>query len=131
MVYVGEENIGLLKAAAPLILNVPLAIVRKPSVLAPCTVTVPPGKKSSTGVALVPLLTVTPPADFRLRIEVLPKAALVAPVKVMPTCEVSAFWLKFIVPKLLRLPPTDSVWVATAPAGLAWNVPPVATAMVP
>src|SRR6266508_670163 len=110
-------------------MKVPVVIVRKPSALAPCTVKVPvPGSKSRYGVADVPLLSVTPAADFRF---VLPlpvqKASTPAFVKVMPTCEVSVFWLKSMVPLFVRFPARERACVVIAPAGFAWKIPPLAT----
>src|SRR5438128_2048334 len=83
------------------------------------------GVKVSVDAFEVPLLIVTPVTDLRLA---LAEAAAVqelleAPVKVTATCEVLPLWLKSIVPLLARLPPIESAWVLTAPAGLASKAP--------
>ena len=79
-------------------MNVPFPIVRKPAVLAPWTVIVPPGRKSRVEALLVPLLRMTPLVDRRSSVPVSPNVALAAPVNVMPAPAVLAFVLKSSVP---------------------------------
>ena len=106
--YVAEAKTGLENVLEPTIRKVPFAIVRKPAVLAPCTVIVPPGKKSSIEEALVPLFRVMPFACRRSRDPELTRLVFVVPVNTIPAPAVSVFVLKSVVPAFVRPPPRDS-----------------------
>ena len=81
-----------MKAFEPSIKKVPLLMPRKPAVFAPSTVNVPiPGVNSRVEALEVPLLRVTPVTAFRLVLPLPVQLVLLAPVKVMATCEVFAF----------------------------------------
>ena len=112
----------------PIILKVPLVIVRNPTVFAPKTVCVPlaPGIKFKSVALLVPLFKVTPLVCCR-SVSVAPlqsKLASVAPVNVMRAPAVPAFVLKSIVPLLVKLPATGKACVVTVPAVFERNVAP-------
>ena len=95
---------------APAIANVPLVMARNPSALAPSTRNAPaPGVKVRMLALDVPLLIVTPVSDFRLVAPVPAQVLEAAPVNVMETCDAFPFWLKSIVPLLVRLPPMERV----------------------
>ena len=93
------------------------------SVVLPCTVKLL-GFNSRIDAGDVPLSIVI------VRMSVVapepPNVALEAPVKVMPAPAVLVLVLKSRVPLLVRLPPTESRWVVTAPEAPVRKVPPLA-----